>query len=89
MPVELTFTEVLPEIIFDKNSSWQHAYHQKFTKSHLVRGKTKPKKDKNDDQRLRRSGYQRLPVDQTQSCIFCLNVSTCEILYVFTTINAE
>ena len=32
---------------------------------------------------------QRLSVDQTQSCIFYLNVSTSEKLYAFTTIKTE
>ena len=47
------------------------------------------KKDKNDDQTLRPSKRQRFFVDQTQSCIFFLNVTTSKKILKFTTINAE
>ena len=62
--------------------------HQKFTKNLLERAKPKRKKDENDGQSLRRSKRQRLYVDQTENCIFCLNVSTPEKLHAFTAINA-
>ena len=47
------------------------------------------KKDKNDDQTLRPSKRQRFFVDQTQSRIFFLNVTTSKKILKFTTINAE
>ena len=55
----------------------------------LERTKMKWKKDKNDNQTLRRSRRQKFFVDQTQSCIFSLNVSTSKKILKFTTINAE
>ena len=55
MSVGLPFAEVSAQNLFDKNSSWYHAFHQMFTKSRSERAKTKRKKDGNDDKNLRRS----------------------------------
>lgn len=74
---------------FDKHSSWHHACHQKFSWSRLEKAKPKWQKDKNDDKSLRRSRRQRLSVNQTHSCIFCLNISTYKKLHAFATINGD
>ena len=48
--LDLPLAELSAQILFDKNSSWHHTCHQKFTKNLLERAKPKRKKDENDGQ---------------------------------------